>query len=196
MPFKFDIVAEPYAGDTLFADPTPDDYAARLRLMGKRVLTRGGGRYQAECPSHEDREPSLSISPGRSKPLVLYCHGCRAGFADLLAAAGFSSNNRSSVSNGMKTGSSDGDGDGYRDGGHFPRNTGDSGHSPVKKFEEGDEPLFERIRVYRRGEESPEFDVRLPLDRVPRNAATLRSGRSTPLRSLRACWRGRWGWTR
>ena len=218
MPFKFDLVAEPYASDTLFEDPTPDDYAERLRLMGYRVLTLGAGKYKAQCPCHEDREPSLAISPGNRTRLVLHCFGCEAKFPDLLAAAGFassridefSSNNRSSVSNGL-TGSSDGDGDGDGDGPSFPRNTGDSGRSPVKKFEEGDEPLFEELRAYRSGERSPDLDIRLPLDRLPSNAAKLRSAaewvaiimgfrlrtaRRTPRRSPRACWPGRWGWTR
>lgn len=35
------------------------------------------GAYQACCPAHEDHTPSLSITPGKTQPVVLNCHaGC------------------------------------------------------------------------------------------------------------------------
>lgn len=35
------------------------------------------GTYQARCPAHEDHNPSLSITPGTTQPILLKCHaGC------------------------------------------------------------------------------------------------------------------------
>lgn len=35
------------------------------------------GRWQAECPAHEDRLPSLSLSEGKNGAILLHCHaGC------------------------------------------------------------------------------------------------------------------------
>jgi len=36
-----------------------------------------GGRGEARCPAHDDKNPSLTVSPGRSVPVVVRCHaGC------------------------------------------------------------------------------------------------------------------------
>lgn len=44
-----------------------------------------GGYFVAKCPAHEDHEPSLSIQPGKTQPIVLQCHaGCQT--EDILAA--------------------------------------------------------------------------------------------------------------
>ena len=41
------------------------------------VRETGPGQYQASCPHHEDRNPSLSVSEGDTQPVVFNCHaGC------------------------------------------------------------------------------------------------------------------------
>lgn len=46
-----------------------------------------GAGYTALCPAHKDRDPSLSITPGRSVAWVLHCHaGCET--PDIADAAG------------------------------------------------------------------------------------------------------------
>lgn len=46
----------------------------------------GGGRVKAQCPAHDDRNPSLSVT-GIAGQALVYCHaGCRTG--DVLAAIG------------------------------------------------------------------------------------------------------------
>ena len=66
----------------------PADFAARLADLGYRVIRCGPSQWQAQCPCHDDRTPSLRIGTGRDGQLLVYCHGCNAPFADLLAAAG------------------------------------------------------------------------------------------------------------
>lgn len=52
------------------------------KLDGVKKLASG---YQARCPAHEDHSPSLSITPGKTQPIVLHCHaGCQP--EDILAA--------------------------------------------------------------------------------------------------------------
>jgi hypothetical protein len=47
----------------------------------------GRGKWQAKCPAHEDRMPSLSITEGREGRTVINCHaGCELG--DILASVG------------------------------------------------------------------------------------------------------------
>jgi hypothetical protein len=48
----------------------------RLHQAGKR-LTRRDRSIQAQCPAHEDRNPSLTVSLGDLQDVVLHCHaGC------------------------------------------------------------------------------------------------------------------------
>ena len=64
-----------------------DQYATRLRERGHKVVSRC--RYwMAQCPCHDDHEPSLQVSNGKGGRLLLYCHGCSASFAELMAAVG------------------------------------------------------------------------------------------------------------
>ena len=45
------------------------------RLEG--VTSAGEGKYQARCPAHEDAKPSLSVSTGDGRRVLLHCHaGC------------------------------------------------------------------------------------------------------------------------
>lgn len=51
---------------------TADDLLWRLQS----VRQRGGGRWSARCPSHDDRNPSLSVTEGE-RGLLLRCFaGC------------------------------------------------------------------------------------------------------------------------
>ena len=44
----------------------------------KGVKHKGGGQYQAQCPAHNDNDPSLSVREKDGK-ILLYCHvGCTA----------------------------------------------------------------------------------------------------------------------
>lgn len=58
---------------------------------GESKETRSG--YMARCvmPGHDDTTPSMSFGPGRSVPVVAKCHGCGAGFPEIAAHVGFSS---------------------------------------------------------------------------------------------------------
>ena len=54
------------------------------RLHGMRKV---GSGWIANCPAHEDRSPSLSITEGDDGRLLLHCHaGCKVH--DILAAVG------------------------------------------------------------------------------------------------------------
>lgn len=55
-----------------------------LREAGCHVQSAGRDRYNAQCPAHDDRDPSLSVARGSDK-VLLYCHaGC--GISDILAS--------------------------------------------------------------------------------------------------------------
>jgi hypothetical protein len=67
----------------------PSKNGSRLQAIGK--LCDGFGKddsgYRALCPSHDDREPSLSINEGRDGRILVYCHvGCRT--EDVLSVVG------------------------------------------------------------------------------------------------------------
>lgn len=53
------------------------------RLEGVRAV--GTNQWEALCPAHDDRKPSLNISIGDHQPLLLYCHG-GCTFEDILNA--------------------------------------------------------------------------------------------------------------
>jgi hypothetical protein len=62
-----------------------------LRLIEDRLSAQGcqprrtGTHVVARCPAHDDREPSLSVSPGRDQAVVVHCHaGCAPD--DVIAA--------------------------------------------------------------------------------------------------------------
>jgi 5S rRNA maturation endonuclease (ribonuclease M5)/DNA-binding transcriptional ArsR family regulator len=57
-----------------------------LQLRDLKVRYLGQGRAAAQCPAHQDREPSLSVTQANGK-VLLHCHaGCR--FEDVLEAMG------------------------------------------------------------------------------------------------------------
>lgn len=46
-------------------------------IDGLGAKKKGSG-WIARCPAHDDRNPSLSISAGRTRKIVFFCHaGCR-----------------------------------------------------------------------------------------------------------------------
>lgn len=56
-----------------------DDVLRELVLPKLDSIKPITGGYQAKCPAHEDNTPSLSVSVGRTQPVVLTCHaGCEA----------------------------------------------------------------------------------------------------------------------
>jgi hypothetical protein len=60
---------------------TSDELAERLNAK------RNGSGWQAKCPAHDDRQPSLSIHQGADGRVLLKCHaGCK--FDDIVAALG------------------------------------------------------------------------------------------------------------
>lgn len=72
-----------------FYDPVQAALDA-LRAIGKRVETRSGGHYMAQCPAHPDRTPSLSVSRGNDGQALFTCFaGCR--LSDILAELGMPS---------------------------------------------------------------------------------------------------------
>src|SRR5690606_12667989 len=51
------------------------------------MVKKAGAGFQARCPAHEDRAPSLSLGYGSKQPVVLNCHaGCDS--EDILKAIG------------------------------------------------------------------------------------------------------------
>jgi hypothetical protein len=53
-------------------------------LRGKRV---GHGKYQAKCPVHSEKTPSLSIKDAKDR-VLLHCFGCGATIQELASAMG------------------------------------------------------------------------------------------------------------
>lgn len=56
------------------------------------VRPRGRGQWQASCPAHDDRNPSLSVTEGDNGRVLLHCFACNAPYSDIMAALGFSTN--------------------------------------------------------------------------------------------------------
>jgi len=54
------------------------------RLQGVRQSGRG---WEAHCPAHEDRKPSLTIAVGESGALLLRCHAGAGCPLDKIVAA-------------------------------------------------------------------------------------------------------------
>lgn len=70
------------------AETAYERLVATLEAHGSIIRSRGHGRVSAQCPSHDDRAPSLSITAIDGQALV-FCHaGC--GTADILDKLGWS----------------------------------------------------------------------------------------------------------
>ena len=62
---------------------------ARLKNKGYRVKYTGKNSYMAQCPCHEDKEPSLAVSEGEDGRVLLKCFaGCNT--EDIVAELGLS----------------------------------------------------------------------------------------------------------
>ncbi|GEM_PF-2503595 len=50
---------------------------SELEHAGCKINKQGGDRWQAQCPAHEDDNPSLSVRESRDGKIGIYCHaGC------------------------------------------------------------------------------------------------------------------------
>jgi putative DNA primase/helicase len=59
----------------------------RLILTGLQGVRRSGSGWMARCPTHDDRQASLSVTAGNDGRALVYCHaGCKTDA--ILAAAG------------------------------------------------------------------------------------------------------------
>jgi len=67
---------------------TDPSHARALLDRLERVTERGGGHYMAQCPAHDDSNPSLSVREVDDRVLVHCFAGCSAGA--IVAAAGLS----------------------------------------------------------------------------------------------------------
>jgi putative DNA primase/helicase len=68
---------------------TLDELVALLDSRGLQPKPTGRDKWQACCPGHDDRNPSLSVGIGRDACLLLHCHAsCNIG--DVLAELGIS----------------------------------------------------------------------------------------------------------
>jgi 5S rRNA maturation endonuclease (ribonuclease M5) len=64
---------------------TPEEIIAHLDQRDLAPRPSGPGRWQARCPAHDDRTPSLAVSQGSDDRTLLHCHaGCSV--EDILAA--------------------------------------------------------------------------------------------------------------
>ena len=64
-----------------------------LRERGSRIVAAGPHAFQAHCPVHEDRTPSLHVSwmsGQHGGATLLYCHGCQARAQEIVESLGLS----------------------------------------------------------------------------------------------------------
>lgn len=53
------------------------DVLRELVLPRLEAVRKSGGGFMARCPTHEDRQASLAVGPGKDQPVVFHCHaGC------------------------------------------------------------------------------------------------------------------------
>ena len=48
---------------------------SRLEERGSRIINDRGHEFMAQCPTHDDRNPSLHVSTGDAGQAIFYCHG-------------------------------------------------------------------------------------------------------------------------
>ena len=58
-----------------------------LNLLDK-VKSRGGGKYVALCPCHNEKTPSLNITDLGDERIIMHCFGCGANGIDVTNALG------------------------------------------------------------------------------------------------------------
>ena len=78
-----------------FPLPKLQETLARLEAHGCKVQQANGANgFKAQCPAHEDSNPSLSVSEGADGKVLLHCFaGCE--FTEILTALGFDQSPRS-----------------------------------------------------------------------------------------------------
>ena len=64
-----------------------DGLIAKIEAGGGAIRRNGTG-WQASCSVHQDPNPSVSINEGEEGKILLKCHGCGAGYEQLLAGYG------------------------------------------------------------------------------------------------------------
>ena len=54
------------------------EYALQRLLVRLDRVRKSNGGYQASCPAHDDKNPSLSVRTGKGGDALIYCHaGCK-----------------------------------------------------------------------------------------------------------------------
>ena len=54
------------------------EYTVQRLLVRLDRVRKSGGGYQAICPSHDDKNPSLSVRAGKGGDALIFCHaGCQ-----------------------------------------------------------------------------------------------------------------------
>ncbi len=78
---------------------TPSECVTLLDGRGLRPKATGAGKWEALCPGHQDRNPSLSVGTGQDGRVLLKCHaGCE--LEDILGALGLAKSDLFASSNG------------------------------------------------------------------------------------------------
>lgn len=139
----------------------------RLQDRGRRV-----GRGMAQCPAHDDHEPSLHITTGDDGRVLLRCHaGCSLTAVldalDLAERDLFATPRARSCSNPERLPPSRQVGVGVGVGKDFPIGTGDTATERAGW-------IGELLEDWRRGDLEP-IDVPLRVDRLAPQATTLRA---------------------
>lgn len=76
-----------FAGPKTTRRRAATELVALLEERGYRTRRRGPDRWAAQCPAHDDRSPSLSITGAEDRVLIKCFGGCAPG--DVVAAIGW-----------------------------------------------------------------------------------------------------------
>lgn len=168
-----------------------DHILVKLRDLDRLVTGSSATGYMAQCPAHNDREPSLSIGEGDGGRALVHCFaGCTTD--QILAALGLGFHELFPEHTWPPHLAQRPDGESSR----VPRARSDSNpdralppsrpcsrsRSRSTEFSEttgdterADEHIARRVRAVERGQERVDFDVPLNLDRLRRQASVLRA---------------------
>lgn len=80
------------ADDEDFFSPHHGTLDRLIRVLGERSYEVRGpvrpGEWLAQCPCHEDRNPSLSLTEKEDGKVLAYCHSCNVSLPDVLRSLG------------------------------------------------------------------------------------------------------------